>query len=419
MTLTDIYEYFYALIHLSLHGDSKVVHLGDVTPSRDDWESIFRFAKKQALVGILFCGVQVLKKMKPEKCENLTHELYMQWLGFSARIQRQNEILDERCKDLYERLKVDGYQSCVLKGQSYAALYATECAYVGQKSFDLSSYRQPGDIDIWMIASPTDSIEWARRTGRLECYDYHHAEISIFPEVDVELHYRPSISRNLVRNARLQTWFYKEGGKHIIYNNQLGYNVPDATFSVVLALNHNLWHLLYEGVGLRQMMDLYFATIAYAASNDSYNKYLNIHSYVGGESISKCCTEADCLIHLIKCFKLEMFAAASSWVMWHVFDGESEDSLFVKEESPLPKPDAKAGAFLLNEIMQSGNFGHYDARVQGIKRSNVLKLMFFWVKHAFRLVKYYPVDVLWTPIGVLRISLWRRWRYRKDCYLNK
>lgn len=95
------------------------------------------------------------------------------------------------------------------------------------------------------------------------------------------------------------------------------------------------------------------------------------------------------------------------WVMKEVFG--LEDEYFVCE------PDERSGRFLLNEILQAGNFGHADKR---LKRGggNRVVLMGRWLKHTWRLFRDYPADVLWTPIGVLYISLWRRWHYRFDFF---
>ena len=71
----------------------------------------------------------------------------------------------------------------------------------------MSLLRQSGDIDMWMVGDVDKVIRWARATGTMYFYDYHHADLSLFPDTEIELHYRPSISRNLWRNRRLQRWF--------------------------------------------------------------------------------------------------------------------------------------------------------------------------------------------------------------------
>lgn len=365
---------FFELIQVSLHKRDCLSHI----PLPEEWSILYRLAEGQALVGVCFHGIQLLEEQK--QLIYIPASLKMQWIASVLQIQQKNKTIEVHCKELSESIGKDGYESCLLKGQAFANRYP----------FQLNQYRQPGDIDMWMIAEPKEAIEWARRTRKMHYYDYHHADISIFPNTEVELHYRPSISRNLIRNKRLQKWFKGEGKNHIVFNETLGCRVPDDVFSVILALNHNFWHLLYEGVGLRQMMDLYFIL---QNVKEEDRKTIGV---------------------LISHFRLEHFAAASAWVLWHLFDNEKMDSIFVNESTPLPTPNERAGRFLLEEIMQAGNFGHYDARLKKLNKGNKLQLMFQWAKHTFRLIKYYPADVLWTPVGILRISLWRRVRYIRE-----
>lgn len=365
---------FFELIQVSMHKRDCLSHI----PLPEEWNILYRLAEEQALVGVCFHGIQRLEEQK--QLIYIPASLKMQWIASLLQIQQKNKTIELRCKQLAESIDKDGYESCLLKGQAFANRYP----------FPLNQYRQSGDIDMWMIAEPKEAIEWARGTGKMHYYDNHHADISIFPDTEVELHYRPSISRNLIRNKRLQKWFKGEGKDHIVFNETLGCRVPDDVFSVILALNHNFWHLLYEGVGLRQMMDLYFILQNVKEEDRKTSGVLISH------------------------FRLEHFAAASAWVLWHLFDNEKMDSIFVNESTPLPTPNERAGRFLLEEIMRAGNFGHYDARLKRLNKGNKFHLMFLWTKHTLRLIKYYPADVLWTPIGILRISLWRRFRYRRE-----
>ena len=81
----------------------------------------------------------------------------------------------------------------------------------------------------------------------------------------------------------------------------------------------------------------------------------------------------------------------------------------------LCETDEDAGRFLLDEIMLAGNFGKHDQRLkEGRYKTSRIGLMWAWMKHNLRLIKYYPADVLWTPVGILRIFLWRRWHYRNE-----
>lgn len=388
-----MYGLFFELIQLAIGRRDCLSR----TPSAGEWGELYRMAQRQTLVGVCFYGVQMLPR---EQLGGMPLALKMRWMAMAVEIQRRNVVIGARCRDLYKRISDDGYRSCLLKGQAFAALYEDSGRLIQEGDgvgMSLSLLRQPGDIDMWMMAEPEEVIGWARKTGTMYYYDFHHADLSIFAETEVELHYRPSISRNLLRNARLQRWFKGEGREHIVYDEALGCCVPDATFNIVLALNHNFWHLLYEGVGLRQMMDLYFVVKSFG------------HSSCSG----------DVTLRLIGNFGLERFAAASAWVLWHIFDEESVDSVLVGDGSPLPKPDERSGRFLLREILLAGNFGHYDDRIKGAKEGSRLRLMFRWLKHTSRLLRFFPGDVLWTPLGIMRISLWRRLRYSTDVFLWK
>lgn len=356
------------------------------TPSAEEWREAFDNAKRQALVGVCFRGVQCAIKNDNSKVVNLPLKLKMQWLALTANIQKRNELMNLRCAELYNLIKAAGYESCVLKGQAVALRY--DGAEKVDDSSRMNLLRQSGDIDIWMVGDVDKVIRWARATGTMYFYDYHHADLSLFPDTEIELHYRLSISRNLWRNRRLQRWLTGDGRKHIVYDEKLKFCVPDDVFSLVLTLNHNLWHLLYEGVGLRQMMDLYY--------------------------VAQTMQPTDEVKHLLRYFKLENFAAASAWVLWYLFDACADHSVLISAYSPLPAPDERSGRFLLSEIMKAGNFGHHDERLKAERYNSRLGLMKQWVWHTMRLVKFFPMDVAWTPIGILRISFWRRWRYRNE-----
>lgn len=406
-----IQQLFFELIQVAIGTRICLTH----TPSADEWGELYTIAKKQSLVGICFAGLQKLynsvnqepstqnpQPNSTQKQEPITQNLdevqYLTWMGMAAKIQQRNQVVDEQTAQFYRKVVDDGYQACVLKGQAVNALYG-----------NLAGLRQSGDIDMWMVAEPEKVIEWARATGSMYYYDYHHADLNIFPDTEIELHYRPSLSRNLVRNARLQKWFKEEGAKHIVYREYLGFAVPDYIFNVVLTMNHNFWHLMYEGVGMRQMMDLYFVlrSLPSANVNDrelSANLSVNTSSDTSAKIIKNLQDET---LKLLKHLKLLRFTSASMWIMKEV--------LGLEDEYLLCEPNEDAGRFLLDEIMQAGNFGHHDERLkEGRYKTSRVGLMWAWMRHTSRLFEYYPADVLWTPIGILRISLWRRWHYRNE-----
>lgn len=370
---------FFDLICVSIDSSSRFSR----QPTAEEWKLLYDESRKHSLLGVCFAGVRRnIEYVKQTKGDvYIPMNIYNQWLGVACNIQQYNERLNFYCIDLEQKLLKDGFKSCILKGQGLNAHYGT-----------LNNLRQPGDIDIWAIGKDKDVVAWAINTGALTSYDYHHADISIYKDVKVEVHYRPTLSRNLFRNLRLQKWFKAEGAKYIVFKEELGFSVPGYVFNVILILNHNFWHLLYEGVGFRQILDLYFVLRSIEECG-SYQEQVKEEVF-----------------RLIKHFHLHRFAAASMWIMQEV--------LGLEEQYCICKLDKNAGRFLLCEIMQSGNFGKFDKRLDNNRYKSRIRLMFFWLKHNLRLFRYFPIDVLWTPIGVLRISLWRRWHNRNESNFN-
>ena len=134
-----------------------------------------------------------------------------------------------------------------------------------------------------------------------------HTHVDFFKNTDVEVHFRPWISRNLIRNYRLQKLSRKFGKKSFVVNKNNNLIVPAHLFNVVHVLHHIYWYFLVEGVGLRQVLDLYFLSINNRNSD---------------------------IIVIIK--RLSMFKFTSA--------------------------NQKEDRFLLSEILKAGNLGHYDVR---------------------------------------------------------
>ena len=199
---------FFELIRLSISASGSLSR----QPSTDEWRCLYQMAMKQSLLGVCFAGVRKHMEASKQNGEEVVipPKAYQYWLGAAVHIQQRNEWMNKRCADFEKKLAGDGYKSCVLKGQGLASLYG-----------ELSGLRQSGDIDTWALGKPEDIIEWARRTGTMTFYDYHHADLSLYKDTEIELHYRPTLSRNLLRNARLQRWFKKEGEKHILFKEEL------------------------------------------------------------------------------------------------------------------------------------------------------------------------------------------------------
>lgn len=186
-----MYSLFFSLIRLSIGTSSNFSR----QPTADEWYKLYRMAVKQSLVGVCFAGVRRYMNASQQRGEtsNIPHKLYYQWLGDAVRIQQCNELMNKRCVELQSILS-SRFKNSILKGQGVAALYG-----------DLKALRQPGDIDVYVSCGREKSIEYARYIGQENVnWDYKHLHLNVFKDIKVEMHYRPEVLLNLLKNMRLQ-----------------------------------------------------------------------------------------------------------------------------------------------------------------------------------------------------------------------
>lgn len=336
-----------------------------------DWDGLYRFANEQAIAGFLFEGVKSLSEqgIKPP------FELLMQWIALSEQIAGQNRLINNKCLEIVKQFKEAGFQSVVLKGQGNALMYPNPLS------------RCPGDIDIWVNGKIKDVISLLDSKCDLtnEVIGYHHTTFPIYNDVEVEVHWRPSWRSSPIYNIRLQHWF-KEQVKYQFDNiePESGIHVPTWDFNVVYQLQHMYRHLLEEGLGLRQVMDYYY--LLFSAKDEGTCKKENVRKT---------------LRHL----GLLEFAGAMMYVLLKVF--------LLEDKYMIASVDEKRGWFLLNEIMQSGNFGQSDERNASLYQKKGISRSLARMMRQLRFLKDYPSEVLCAPFQVYHV-IWRKlklWRF--------
>ena len=230
-----------------------------------DWQELYSFASKQALLGLCFEGIERLGKEYPEELKQnpIGRELLMTWMGKAQQIRRQNMKVNAVAGKLFAMLRVDGMRCCVLKGQGNALMYPNPYS------------RTPGDIDVWLDASRERIMEYAQKKFELgDDIRLQHLETSL-DGVPVELHFFPCSMNNPIYHARLQKWFRRNAdlqSSHIVGlpDGAGDIAIPTSSFNIVYQLCHLYHHFFDEGVGMRQIID-YFLVV-----NDfSKNVFLN------------------------------------------------------------------------------------------------------------------------------------------------
>ena len=139
-------------------------------------------------------------------------------------------------------------------------------------------------------------------------------------------------------------------------------------------LTHIYAHLKNEGIGLRQLVDYYYVLI----SDDL--------------SLIRDRVQKD-----LKELGLWKFAGGIMYIMQEVF-GMPASRLIVP-------PNEKYGKFVLNEVLEAGNFEKHDARNRfgRSKLGHNLQRVY----RDIRLVKYFPAEALCEPLFRIWHFFWR------------
>ena len=366
---------FYELIRVAIGTQDSLSRL----PSQKEWKALYDMAKKQSLVGVCFAGLQRLGADADEGFARIgmSEMLYLTWMGMTAKIQQKNQTVDEQCAELQAKLSADGLRSSILKGQGVGQLYAEH----------LLGLRQSGDIDIYVDCGMEKALAYAReKFGNVE-YDYINAHVHCFEDTEVELHWRAQALTNVFANRRLQRWFKSSKVQSSILGGRVTLTtgdeliVPSAEFNAFYILLHCYHHMFESGLGLRQLMDYYFVLVAYAKRElPQISREFDVNA-------------------LFAEFGMKKFASGIMWIMKEVFG--------LPEEMMLCEASEKEGRFLLEEVMQNGNFGHHDERIKKMGSSKMSEL---WrnVQHNWHLASHYPAELFWQPVWLVYHFCWKR-----------
>ena len=436
-----------------------------------DWQELYSFASKQALLGLCFEGIERLGEEYPEELKQnpIGRELLMTWMGKAQQIRRQNMKVNAVASKLYSMLREDGLRCCILKGQGNALIYPN--AYS----------RNPGDIDVWVNASRERIMEYAQKKFELgDDIRLQHLETSL-DGVPVELHFFPCTMNNPIYNARLQKWFKRNADlqcSHIVGlpDGAGDIAIPTTAFNVVYQLTHLYHHFFDEGIGMRQIIDYYYVVC------DFYKVYQNSskitpslftikegstshpdpltlrgeggnrptrcseplrskdggpskvspdcagwdHRGVSGDTGSVSCSSASgsSITSVSSASTTDSSASTALNVvqrelkylgLWK-FAGAVmyvlKEMLGLAEDKMIVPVDEKRGRLLLAEILDGGNFGRHFSKYGGFTHQSMGKKYFLKIWRNMHFVRYYPAEALCEPLFRTWHFFWRL-KYKK------
>ena len=416
-----------------------------------DWKELYAIAKKQCLVGVLFDGIKKL----PAEHVGMEKELLLHWMAESQMLEKANVRLNDAAIQVSEWFRKKGFRTCILKGQGNALMYPNPYS------------RTPGDIDIWVEGEDKRVISFVRSISPHEKACYHHIEFPSYKGVEVEVHYRPSFLLCFWHNRKLQKYYERVKEEQFSHRMMLGEQgeiaIPTVEFNLIFQLTHIFSHLMNEGIGLRQLLDYYYVLCDfYKVYQDFSNPSVSLskgsstfspspsssgsgdvaapsrcseplRSKVGGPSkVSPNCagwdrrdaigdmtsatastdssataarsssTAIDRVQEELKELRLWKFAGGIMYIMQEVF-GMPASRLIVP-------PNEKYGKFVLNEVLEAGNFGRHDARNRFGRSQLGHNLQ--RVYRDIRLVRYFPAEALCEPLFRTWHFFWRL-KYKK------
>ena len=375
-----------------------------------DWLRLFEFCKKQALIGVGFTAVEKLHAVRVVCPANLR----MKWMALALQIEKRNDLLNQQCSQLTRRYWHDGLSTCILKGQGNLLNYPKY----------LRKRRQCGDIDVWTVCKNgipiavqmgkdkaeyveyhgrKAVIEYVRMQHRLEgkkekpVIRYHHIEAPKIDGTEVEVHFRPCYAHSPLRNWRMQRWFGEYADVCMKNKTHMGFAVPTASVNVVYQMCHLFSHYFDEGLGLRQLMDYYFALRVW---HNDVMECKDLQSQgMWSEGLGTPVMSKEEVMAVLRSFGMGKFAAAVMYVLFEVFS--------MPTHYYICEPNEKEGRKLLAEIMQGGNFGQYDTRDAALKKGGMVKHGVWKLKRVLRLVSSYPEEALWEPVFRVYHLTWR------------
>lgn len=336
-----LYENFYKLLRIACGSEVPFAKISD-----DEWLSIYDEATRQLVLGVVYSALRKLPRdVQPPM------EIMFQWAGEVENIKGLNELLTGEAARYTQMFAEVGMRSFILKGPANARLYPDAVS------------RQAGDIDIWVEGGYKKVSMALKKMGLLKGpVAMHHIHLPTNEKgVIVEVHFKPSSGNwNPFSNYRLQKFLNAELSKTTLTPE--GFYVPSMKFALAMQLAHIQRHFVNGGVGFRQLMDYY---ILLKRSTEEQRRE------VAGR---------------VKSMGLLHIGGAVMWLLQTVFK--------LERNFMLCEPDEFRGKWLLDSVLEGGNFGHYGAE----EKMNFVHRWFKKRIFIFNRMKFDTWEILWSAI---------------------
>ena len=421
-----------------------------------DWKELYAIAKKQCLVGVLFDGIKKL----PAEHVGMKKELLLQWMAESQMLEKVNVRLNDAAIQVSEWFRKKGFRTCILKGQGNALMYPNPYS---RTPGDIDIWVEGGDKRVISFVRSISPHEKACY-HHIEFPSYKGVEVEVHyrPSFLLCFWHDRKLQKYYERVKEEQF------SHRVMLGEQGEIAIPTVEFNLIFQLTHIYAHLMNEGIGLRQLLDYYFVVCDfYKVYQTSTNHSASFSNHpvplskegstfssspsssgsgdvtalwcseplrykdggaskpspgcagwdrleMSGEMSSDCADASSAVAHSsfaassssaaldrvqkeLKELGLWKFAGAIMYIMQEVF-GMPASRLIVP-------PNEKYGKFVLNEVLEAGNFGRHDERNRFGKSKLGHNLQ--RVYRDMRLVRYFPAEAMSEPFFRVWHFFWR------------
>ena len=422
-----------------------------------DWKELYAIAKKQCLVGVLFDGIKKL----PAEYVGMKKELLLQWMAESQMLEKANVRLNDAAIQVSEWFRKKGFRTCILKGQGNALMYPNPYS---RTPGDIDIWVEGGDKRVISFVRSISPHEKACY-HHIDFPSYKGVEV----EVHYRPSFLLCFWHNRKLQKYYERVKEEQFSHRVMLGEQGEIAIPTVEFNLIFQLTHIYAHLMNEGIGLRQLLDYYFVVCDFYKvyqTSTNHSAFFSNHPVplskegstfspspsssgsgdvtalrcseplrykddgasklspgcagwdrleMSGEMSSDCAGASSAVAHSsvaasssssaaldrvqkeLKELGLWKFAGAIMYIMQEVF-GMPASRLIVP-------PNEKYGKFVLNEVLEAGNFGKHDERNRfgRSKLGHNLQRVY----RDMRLVRFFPAEALSEPIFRVWHFFWR------------
>ena len=425
-----------------------------------DWKELYAIAKKQCLVGVLFDGIKKL----PAEHVGMEKELLLQWMAESQMLEKANVRLNDAAIQVSEWFRKKGFRTCILKGQGNALMYPNPYS---RTPGDIDIWVEGEDkrvISFVRSISPHEKacyhhiefpsykgveVEVHYRPSFLLCF-WHNRKLQKYYWMEKEEQFShrvmlgeqgeiaiPTVEFNLIFQLthifthlmnegiglrQLVDYYYVICDFYKVYQNLSKTHPPSLPLKGgSTAFPKPLFNGLYTPFGSPVSGGQKPQGTGDVTAPPRRSEPLR--SKVGGPSkvspdcagwdrlsiegdnsagsttavTSSASTALDVVQKELKELGLWKFAGGIMYIMQEVF-GMPASRLIVP-------PNEKYGRFVLNEVLEAGNFGRHDARNRFGRSQLGHNLQ--RVYRDMRLVRYFPAEALCEPLFRVWHFFWR------------